>query len=72
MRGDVGERDPVIFDAGTGLRGLGRELAAEGSHSIHICLTHLHLDHIEGLGFFAPFYDPQWRSVSGAHRPRAH
>lgn len=49
----------VIFDAGTGLRTLGRELAAEGSHSIHICLTHLHLDHIEGLGFFAPFYDPQ-------------
>ena len=48
----------VIFDAGTGLRGLGRKLAAEGSHSIHICLTHLHLDHIEGLGFFAPFYDP--------------
>jgi phosphoribosyl 1,2-cyclic phosphodiesterase len=48
----------VIFDAGTGLRELGRELAAEGSQSINICLTHLHLDHIEGLGFFAPFYDP--------------
>jgi len=49
----------VIFDAGTGLRGLGRELAAEGSHSIHICLTHLHLDHIEGLGFFGPLFDPE-------------
>ncbi len=48
----------VILDAGTGIRALGRELAENGPHSIHICLTHLHLDHIEGLGFFAPFYDP--------------
>ena len=29
-----------------------------GPQKINICLTHLHLDHIEGLGFFAPFYDP--------------
>lgn len=48
----------VILDAGTGIRVLGRELAGEGAETIHICLTHLHLDHIEGLGFFAPFYDP--------------
>jgi phosphoribosyl 1,2-cyclic phosphodiesterase len=48
----------VILDAGTGIRVLGRELAREGVETIHICLTHLHLDHIEGLGFFAPFYDP--------------
>jgi phosphoribosyl 1,2-cyclic phosphodiesterase len=48
----------VILDAGTGIRGLGRELAVAGSETIHIFLTHLHLDHIEGLGFFAPFYDP--------------
>jgi phosphoribosyl 1,2-cyclic phosphodiesterase len=48
----------VILDAGTGIRTLGRELAAEGASIVHICLTHLHLDHIEGLGFFAPFYDP--------------
>jgi phosphoribosyl 1,2-cyclic phosphodiesterase len=25
---------------------------------IHLCLTHLHLDHIEGIGFFAPIFDP--------------
>ncbi|MFT3910342.1 MAG: MBL fold metallo-hydrolase [Ferruginibacter sp.] len=25
---------------------------------IDILLTHLHLDHIQGLGFFSPFYDP--------------
>ena len=28
-----------------------------GRQKINICLTHLHLDHIEGLGF-EPFYDP--------------
>ena len=49
----------VILDAGTGIRGLGRKLAADGVKRIDICLTHLHLDHIEGLGFFAPFYDPE-------------
>jgi phosphoribosyl 1,2-cyclic phosphodiesterase len=48
----------VILDAGTGIRGLGLDLAGCGDRCIDICLTHLHLDHIEGLGFFAPFYDP--------------
>ncbi len=48
----------VILDAGTGIRALGAELAQDGPQKIHICLTHLHLDHIEGLGFFAPFYNP--------------
>ena len=48
----------VILDAGTGIRALGLELAQNGPQKINICLTHLHLDHIEGLGFFAPFYDP--------------
>jgi phosphoribosyl 1,2-cyclic phosphodiesterase len=47
----------VILDAGTGIRELGRELAHAGARQINILLTHLHLDHIEGLGFFAPFYD---------------
>jgi ribonuclease BN (tRNA processing enzyme) len=48
----------VILDAGTGIRALGAELAEDGVQKINICLTHLHLDHIEGLGFFEPFYDP--------------
>ena len=25
---------------------------------LHVLLTHLHLDHIQGLMFFAPFFDP--------------
>ena len=48
----------LILDGGTGLRELGRKLADEDLKKIDICLTHLHLDHIEGLGFFAPFHDP--------------
>ena len=49
----------IILDAGTGIRALGRRLAANGHGPIHLCLTHLHLDHIEGMGFFAPIFDPE-------------
>lgn len=44
----------VILDAGTGIRRLGDAL--DGTHSIHLLLSHLHLDHIQGLGFFAPLF----------------
>jgi phosphoribosyl 1,2-cyclic phosphodiesterase len=49
----------IILDAGTGIRVLGRRLAGNGAGPINLCLTHLHLDHIEGIGFFAPIFDPQ-------------
>jgi phosphoribosyl 1,2-cyclic phosphodiesterase len=49
----------LVFDAGTGIRGLGGSLVREGPKTIHLLLTHLHLDHIEGLGFFAPLHDPE-------------
>lgn len=48
----------VILDAGTGIRALGQQLADEGVRTIHLFLTHLHLDHLQGLAFFAPLYDP--------------
>ena len=44
----------VILDAGTGIRGLGLSLDGRGPQRIDILLTHLHLDHLEGLGFFTP------------------
>lgn len=47
----------VVIDAGTGIRPLGASLAARPVHEIDLLLTHLHLDHIEGLGFFAPLFD---------------
>jgi phosphoribosyl 1,2-cyclic phosphodiesterase len=48
----------LILDAGTGIRELGVELAARSNGPIHILLTHLHLDHLEGLGFFVPLWQP--------------
>ena len=48
----------LVLDAGTGIRELGLELAAEGVRKIDLLLTHLHIDHIEGLGFFAPLWTP--------------
>jgi phosphoribosyl 1,2-cyclic phosphodiesterase len=49
----------VVLDAGTGIRELGAALAPERQPTIHLLLTHLHLDHVEGLGFFAPRFDPE-------------
>ena len=46
----------LVLDAGTGIRGLGAELLARGQRNIHLLLTHLHLDHLEGLRFFAPLW----------------
>ena len=45
----------VILDAGTGIRNLPADLGDDGGH-IHILLSHLHLDHIQGLMFFEPLF----------------
>jgi ribonuclease BN (tRNA processing enzyme) len=45
----------VVLDAGTGIAALGRSLGPEPR--VDILLSHLHLDHIQGLGFFAPLFD---------------
>jgi phosphoribosyl 1,2-cyclic phosphodiesterase len=47
----------LVLDAGSGLRLLGEDLVRRGTRRIHLFLTHLHLDHIEGLRFFAPLWD---------------
>ena len=44
----------LILDAGTGIRTLGLDL--DRAQRIHILLTHLHLDHIQGLMFFPPCF----------------
>jgi phosphoribosyl 1,2-cyclic phosphodiesterase len=49
----------IVLDAGTGIRNLGIHLAGGGPREIHLCLTHFHLDHVEGIGFFAPLFDPR-------------
>jgi phosphoribosyl 1,2-cyclic phosphodiesterase len=47
-----------VLDAGTGIRELGAELSKRGVRHVDLLLTHLHLDHLEGLRFFAPLFDP--------------
>ena len=51
----------VVIDGGTGARRLGEALTAEfrGQHlTIHYLLTHFHSDHIQGLPFFEPLFNP--------------
>jgi len=45
----------VVLDAGTGIRRLGATVEPD-IRRIDLLLTHLHLDHIEGLGFFGPLF----------------
>jgi phosphoribosyl 1,2-cyclic phosphodiesterase len=47
----------IVLDAGTGIRDLGLVLSGPAPH-VHVMLTHLHLDHIQGLLFFSPLFNP--------------
>lgn len=48
----------LILDAGTGLRQLGLSLPRSLSR-VNLLLTHLHMDHIQGLGFFGALRNPE-------------
>ena len=50
-------RDGTVFvlDAGTGIREISGSLAPT-LRRIDIFLSHLHMDHIQGLGFFSPMF----------------
>lgn len=50
--------DVLVLDAGTGIRRLGAALLLEKPRRVDVLITHLHMDHIQGLGFFAPLYVP--------------
>lgn len=52
----------LALDAGTGIRCLGLDVD-EAPSRLHILLTHLHLDHIQSLVFFAPAFRPQTEIV---------
>ena len=59
----VPDRDPIIFDLGTGLRYFGDVFARTASAPFKgtALVTHLHWDHVQGLPFFHPLHTP------GAH-----
>jgi len=46
----------LVLDAGTGMRPLGVALEAASVGEVHVLLSHLHLDHLQGLGFFRPLF----------------
>ncbi len=57
----------LLFDAGSGLRAAGDHIASEAKKldasggirkKLNLFFTHCHYDHISGLPFFAPFFDP--------------
>jgi phosphoribosyl 1,2-cyclic phosphodiesterase len=50
----LSDGEQLILDAGTGIRTLGIDLG--DAEQVTILLTHLHLDHIQGLMFFAPCF----------------
>jgi ribonuclease BN (tRNA processing enzyme) len=55
---EVTDGDQVfIIDAGTGVLQFSQE-KMQSQVRFDILLTHLHIDHIQGLGFFKPIFDP--------------
>jgi len=61
----------LVLDGGTGIRQLSGSYYPSGKR-IDVLLTHLHLDHIQGLGFFSPLFDASkeihiWGPASSSH-----
>jgi phosphoribosyl 1,2-cyclic phosphodiesterase len=48
----------LIFEMGTGARGLGNSLLKSLPVTAHVFLSHLHHDHTQGLPFFTPCFIP--------------
>ena len=67
---ETDSQEKIIFDAGSGIRPLGQEFAKAGlrNTTFHIFISHLHYDHIQGIPFFIPAYDPSNKIIfHGAH-----
>ena len=55
VRVDAPDGSLLVLDAGSGIRTL---RPPAGVARVDVLLTHLHMDHIQGLGFFGPLYNP--------------
>jgi CheY-like chemotaxis protein/ribonuclease BN (tRNA processing enzyme) len=66
---DLGEH-LLVFDAGTGLADLGRQLSNAGRKEAWLFLSHFHDDHVQGLPSFAPAAQQGFLlHIAGAHEP---
>jgi phosphoribosyl 1,2-cyclic phosphodiesterase len=50
----------VIFDAGTGIRNLGKWFMKREAQHAWILMSHTHWDHIHGFPFFQPAFSPNY------------
>lgn len=48
----------IILDAGTGIRELGGHIG-DDFREVHLLLTHLHMDHVEGFPFFSLLWNAE-------------
>ena len=63
----------IVLDAGTGMRPLGVSMQDDMPVGLHVMLTHLHMDHLQGLGFFRPLFVPDMEiDVFGPASPVQH
>ena len=56
----------IVFDAGTGIHALGKAWMIPGAGrplDLHLFLTHFHWDHICGIPFFPPLYQPDQKII---------
>ena len=69
---DTNSEDYLIFDGGSGLRVLGKEIMESNGapgKTFHVFLSHFHYDHIQGIPFFIPAYVPGNKIVfHGGHK----
>ena len=56
-----GSGEPLLIDAGTGIRRAGDRLSEQRVRHIHLLFTHAHWDHVLGFPFFRPLYNPEAR-----------
>lgn len=58
LRSDAGTL--MVFDCGTGAHDLGQALVGQQAAPLrgHLFISHTHWDHIQGIPFFEPFFQP--------------
>lgn len=54
----TGDDQLIVLDAGSGIRELGNHLQRHYER-VDILLSHLHMDHVQGLPFFRPLLQPE-------------